>query len=166
MSMRWGLPPALNLKQVSGGPGLLPLAVLSGIAGAGAGFICGLFRLLLEEADRLRLILPKRWHDEPFLGCSLYLIGAAAAGAFGAWLVRRFSEHAAGSGIPHVEAVINEELPPPPLILVPVKFAGGLAAIGSGFALGREGPCVQMGATLAHFLGKAFGRNSADCRRC
>jgi H+/Cl- antiporter ClcA len=160
--VRWAFPPALNLKRT--GPGLLPLAVLSGIAGASAGFICGLFRLSLGQADRLRLILVERWHDEPFLGCSLFLIGAAAAGAFGAWLVRRFSEHAAGSGIPHVEAVLNEELPPPPLILVPVKFAGGLAAIGSGFALGREGPCVQMGATLAHFLGTAFGRNSADCR--
>ena len=146
------------------GPGLFPLAVLSGVAGAGAGLICGLFRLALEAADRLRVSLPVVWHGEPLIGCSLLIMGAAAAAAFSTWLVRRFSEPAAGSGIPHVEAVINGELPPAPLILLPVKFIGGLLAIGAGFALGREGPCVQMGATLANLLGKAFGRNSADCR--
>ncbi|MDQ6701834.1 MAG: ClC family H(+)/Cl(-) exchange transporter [Pseudomonadota bacterium] len=143
---------------------MVPLALLSGIAGAGAGFICGLFRLALEEADRLRTAVPVWWHAQPLLGCSLLVVGAATAAAFSAWLVRRFSEHAVGSGIPYIEAVISGDLPPAPFILLPVKFIGGLLAIGAGLALGREGPSVQMGATLAHLLGKAFGRNSADCR--
>jgi CIC family chloride channel protein len=43
--------------------------------------------------------------------------------------------------------------------LVPVKFLGGLLAIG---ALGREGP--QMGASLAHLVGRLFRRPWADCR--
>jgi len=146
------------------GPGLFQLAVVSGIAGAGAGLICGLFRLALERADRFRVSLPVVWHGEPLLGCSLLIAGAAVAAAFSAWLVRRFSKHAIGSGIPHVEAVINGELPPAPFILLPVKFIGGLLAIGAGFVLGREGPSVQMGATLAHLLGKILGRNAADCR--
>lgn len=145
-------------------PGLIELSLLSGIAGAAIGLICGLFRMALQEADRLRLSLPLWWHGGPLLGCALLIAGAAAAGAFSTWLVRRFSPYAAGSGIPHVEAVIREELPPAPLVLVPVKFIGGILAIGAGFALGREGPCVQMGATLARFLGKTLGRNSADCR--
>lgn len=143
---------------------LLPLAVVSGIAGAGVGLMCGLFRLALEAADRFRTSLPVWWEDQPLLGCSLMIAGAAAAAAISAWLVRRFSENAGGSGIPHVEAVIDGELPSAPFILLPVKFVGGLLAIGAGFALGREGPCVQMGATLANLLGKTFGRNSADCR--
>jgi CIC family chloride channel protein len=146
------------------GPGLFQLAVVSGIAGAGTGLICGLFRRALETVDRFRISLPVVWHGEPLLGCSLLIAGAAVAAAFSTWLVRRFSANAAGSGIPHVEAVINGELPPAPLVLLPVKFIGGLLAIGAGFALGREGPCVQMGATLADLVGKTFGRNATDCR--
>jgi CIC family chloride channel protein len=45
-----------------------------------------------------------------------------------------------------------------------VKFVGGVLAIGAGLALGREGPSVQIGASLAHFVGRAFRRNSPDCR--
>jgi chloride channel protein, CIC family len=88
----------------------------------------------------------------------------AAAVAIAAWLVRRFSPPASGSGIPHVEAVLNQELPPAPPRLIVVKFFGGLLAIGAGLALGREGPSVQMGAVIAHLLGKIFRRGWPDCR--
>ena len=144
--------------------GLIPLALLSGAAGAASGFIGGLFRLALRQADQFRATLPVRWHEQPLLGFILMIAGAAIATALAVWLVRRFMEHAAGSGIPHIEAVIGGELPPPSLILLPVKFVGGLLGIGAGLALGREGPSVQMGATLAHVLGTMFGRNWADCR--
>jgi len=39
-----------------------------------------------------------------------------------------------------------------------------LLAIGSGLALGREGPSVQMGASLGYLLGGSFRRNEPDCR--
>jgi CIC family chloride channel protein len=144
--------------------GLVPLALLSGAAGAGAGLICGLFRMALEDADRFRNALPAWWHEEPWLGFSLLTAGASTAAAMSAFLVRRYGVHAAGSGIPQVEAVISGDLAPAPYILLPVKFVGGLLAIGAGFALGREGPCVQMGATFAHLIGKAARRNAGDCR--
>src|SRR5262249_56180153 len=40
----------------------------------------------------------------------------------------------------------------------------GVLAIGSGLALGREGPSVQMGASVAHLVGKVFRREWPDCR--
>jgi CIC family chloride channel protein len=88
--------------------------------------------------------------------------GCAAAFAVAAWLVRRFSPYAAGSGIPQVEQILNDELPPTPPRLLFVKFFGGLLAIGAGGALGREGPSIQMGAAISHIVAKLFRRNVAD----
>lgn len=121
-------------KRIIGAEGLIPLALLSGAAGAGAGVICGLFRLALEKADRFRSSIPLWWQDRPLLGLSLLIAGASAAAALSALLVRRYSVHAAGSGIPQIEAAIRGDLSPAPLVLLPVKFFGGLLAIGAGLA--------------------------------
>jgi chloride channel protein, CIC family len=143
---------------------LLALALLALVAGALAGLVGAIFRLCLAQADRLRDVLIALAHGWAAVGFLLVVAGCAAATALAAWLVRRYSPHASGSGIPHVEAVLRSELPQAPFRLIPVKFFGGLLAIGSGLALGREGPSVQMGANLAHLVGKVFGRNWPDCR--
>jgi CIC family chloride channel protein len=118
----------------------------------------------LEQADHLRNMLITWAHGEGVAGLLLVSAACAAATAVAAWLVRRFSPQASGSGIPHVEAVLKQDLPPAPLWLVPVKFVGGVLAIGSGLALGREGPSVQMGASVADRVGKLFRRGWPDCR--
>src|SRR5271166_4775977 len=147
-----------------GGGSLLALALLALLAGALAGLVGALFRLSLVQADRLRGVLIEWAHGWEAVGFLLVLAACAAATALAAWLVRRFSPHASGSGIPHVEAVLGGKLPPAPFLLIPVKFLGGLLAIGAGLALGREGPTVQMGASLAHLVGVVFRRNWPDCR--
>jgi chloride channel protein, CIC family len=143
---------------------LLALALLALVAGVLAGIVGASFRLSLVEADRLRNALIEWAHGQEAVGFLVVLAVCAGATAIAAWLVRRYSPHAAGSGIPHVEAVLRGELPPIPFRLIPVKFFGGLFAIGAGLALGREGPTVQMGASLAHLVGKIFGRSWPDCR--
>jgi CIC family chloride channel protein len=143
---------------------LLALALLALVAGALAGLVGAIFRLCLAQADRLRDVLIARAHGWQAVGFLLVLAACAAATALAAWLVRRYSPHASGSGIPHVEAVLRGELPQAPFGLIPVKFVGGLLAIGAGLALGREGPSVQMGASLAHLVGAVFGRSWPDCR--
>jgi chloride channel protein, CIC family len=146
------------------GGSLLVLAPLALVAGAATGIVGALFRLSLEQADRLRNALIWWAHGHPAIGFILVVSLCAAAAALATTLVRRYAPQASGSGIPHVEAVLHHELPPAPFLLVPVKFIGGLLAIGSGLALGREGPSVQMGASLGHLVGTIFRRSWPDCR--
>lgn len=144
--------------------GLVPLAAASVVVGAATGAIGVLFRFALDRADAWRnafIAWAHAGHDGAVL---LVVLAAAVASGLAAWLVARFAPMASGSGIPHVEAVLHSTLPPAPLVLIPIKFAGGVLAIGAGLALGREGPTVQMGASIAHVIGGIFKRNADDCR--
>jgi CIC family chloride channel protein len=80
------------------------------------------------------------------------LVGAAGAG-LAVWLVRRFAPEASGSGIQQVEAVLHHGRSMRGLRILAVKFLGGVAGIGGGLALGREGPTIQMGGALGHLVG-------------
>ena len=144
--------------------GLLALALLAPIVGTMSGLLGAIFRLALERADHLRnaAII---WGHRPNVSRMFIVVAPCAGGAaLAAWMVRRFSPAASGSGIPQVEAVLEGERHAEPYRVIPVKFFGGLLAIGSGLALGREGPSVQMGASIARFVGKIFKRNWPDCR--
>jgi CIC family chloride channel protein len=143
---------------------LYSLALLSLLVGAIAGFVGAIFRLSLTKADLWRDALIHWAYGERLAGLLLVAATCAAATGIAAWLVRRYSPHASGSGIPHVEAVLSEKLPPAPPNLILIKFLGGLLAIGAGQALGREGPTVQMGAGIAHLVGKTFRRSWPDCQ--
>lgn len=156
--------PEHNAKSAEQQGSLVVLALLSLIVGAASGLLGAIFRLALEQADRFRDAVLAWAHGQELAGLLLFIGVSAAATGLAAWLVRRHSPQAAGSGIPHVEAVLNGELPPASFRLIPVKFFGGLLAIGTGLALGREGPSVQMGASLAHLLGVVFRRNWPDSR--
>ncbi len=156
--------PELDDQQTDPEGGLLKISVLSLIVGAVSGAICAAFRLTLEHADRIRGALLALAHGKPILGFVAVIVVCSVAVGFAAWLVRRFAPHASGSGIPHVEAVLNKETPPATFLLIPIKFLGGILAIGPGLALGREGPSVQMGASVAHLIGAAFRCKPDDCR--
>jgi CIC family chloride channel protein len=144
--------------------GLAKLALVSIVVGAAAGLLGAAFRLLLDRADRWRTTVIDWAHQYELLGLLLVVGLAAIAAGVAAWLVTRFSPEASGSGIPHVEAVLSAKSPPAPLILLPIKFVGGLLAIGAGLALGREGPTVQMGATIAHSIGRWLRFTADDAR--
>ena len=116
--------------------------------------IGALFRLALEQANRFRDALLARmdiWGIGEFV---LFVALAAGAAAIAAWMVRCLAPSASGSGIPRVMVVLDGEVAPAPLRVIPVKFLAGTLAIGSGLALGRDGPSVQMGASIAYQIGK------------
>jgi CIC family chloride channel protein len=143
---------------------LLALAILSLFAGVAAGLLAAAFRLALSQADQIRGAMLAWSHGHGALGFFVTIGLCAVATSIAAWLVRRFSPHAAGSGIPHVEAQLAGNWSGSPLRIMLVKFVGGLLAIGAGLALGREGPTVQMGGSLALLLGRVAHRTEAECK--
>jgi CIC family chloride channel protein len=151
-------------QPTESGSSLLWLAALALLVGAATGLVGAAFRLCLEHADRLRDTLIAWAHGHVVLGFLFVVLTCTVATLVAAWMVRRFAPQASGSGIPHAEAVLREELPPAPYTLVPVKFVGGILAIGSGLALGREGPSVQMGTSIAVLVGRLCRLDWSDCR--
>src|SRR5277367_6462692 len=154
-------PPAESTERTGS---LLVLALLAPVAGAIAGLLGSIFRLALERGDHLRDALIFWAHGRKIPGFLIVTLSCASATALAAWLVRRYSPLAAGSGIPLVEAELEGKQQQAPFPLIPVKFFGGLLAMGAGLALGREGPSVQMGASSADTLARLCKRNLADRR--
>jgi CIC family chloride channel protein len=160
--MKWW---RLRRRRATNDSGLLTLGLAALIAGALSGLIVAMFRLALIKAALWRTELIADAHHQPVAGFLMIVAGAAAAFALAAWMVRRFSPFATGSGIPQIEAALHGHLPAETPPLLPVKFGGGLLAIGAGGALGREGPSVQMGAVVSRLIGLVFRRTWPDLQR-
>ena len=132
---------------------IFPRAALVGLC---AGITALLFRMALTGADALRNQLITWAQSLPALG---WLFPTLLA-ALGAWIsvaaTRRYAPEASGSGIPHLEAVLHRFRDLNWKRVLPVKFLGGVVAIGSGLALGREGPTVQMGGAVGDAVSRAL----------
>ena len=144
--------------------GQLTFAAAATVVGVLTGLMAATFRVVLEHAGGARLELVRWAHGSPLLGSALVVLGCAAATSAAAWLVHRVEPHAEGSGIPRVEAVVEGRTPPGRFRILPVKYVGGALSIGSGLALGREGPSVQMGGTIAVIVGRVLRRSQSDVR--
>lgn len=122
--------------------------------GLTAGILASMFRLALKHAESFRNHLSLRVPE--WQGFALALGLGAIGGGVALWLVKRFAPEAGGSGIQHIEAVLQGQAKIGWKRLLPVKFVSGLLGIGSGFALGREGPTIQMGSSCGMLVARWF----------
>src|SRR5580704_12485918 len=147
-----------------GPPSPFILAVVSLLVGAVAGLAGAIFRIGLRHLDVWRTALILKAHELGWGGIVVVVAVTTLAAGVAAWMVRTISPESTGSGISYVERQLREGWIGNPIRIFLVKFFGGWLAIGSGLALGREGPTVQIGAVIGHLFGAAFRRNANDCR--
>lgn len=146
-----------------GAESLVGFVIAAGLVGVLTGLSAASFKLLLQRGGRLRDSLAQ-WAHGSWVGLVIVVLVCTTAAAVAAALVHRVEPHAEGSGIPRVEAIADGRVRPDRFRILPVKYIGGLLAIGSGMALGREGPSVQMGGTAAVIVATLTRRNLADLR--
>ncbi len=130
---------------------VFPRAALVGLI---AGLVALLFRASLAAADFLRNSLYDWAKNIPTWGWVFPVLFTLLGAGISVALTRRFAPETSGSGIPHLEAVLHRFRKLEWKRVLPVKFFGGILAIGSGLALGREGPTVQMGGAVGDLVSK------------
>lgn len=139
---------------------LFPRAILVGLA---SGAVATAFRMVLSGGEALRHGIMDSAGSTPLAA------GAAAAllaglGTLLALFLGRFDKDSAGSGIPHMKAVLegHASMNWPRLLLV--KFTSAASAISVGLGLGREGPTVQMGGAVGIAVSDLTGATGREKR--
>ncbi|MEG4497942.1 chloride channel protein [Microcoleus sp. F10-C6] len=128
------------------------IGLVAGLAGvllkSGVGWL-GSWRVATSTIIPAWILLP-----------SVGLLGGFLTG----FLVERFAPETAGSGIPHVKAALGGVNLSLDLRVAVAKLLTTILAVGSGLTLGRQGPTVQIGASLAGWIGHLMP-TSPDYRR-
>jgi CIC family chloride channel protein len=130
--------------------GAVLIGVLTGLVGVA-------FLRLLELGNDWRIELTTATRGWPAgTGPAALAFATGACASMAAWLVKRFSPNAFGSGIPYVERILRGPGEPNHSWVLPVKFFGGFLTLSAGMVLGREGPLVQIGAVIGERVGRLF----------
>lgn len=139
---------------------LFPHALCVGLL---TGILAVAFRTCLERGEEWRSYFIESAKLMPLGPIWLFLVSTLMVG-ISLWLIRRFSPEASGSGIPHLRMLLRERGQLNWQRVIPVKFCSGLLGILAGLCLGREGPTIQMGASLGAMWGESHPGKSTDRR--
>lgn len=126
------------------------------------GFFCGLIVIAFRYSiEHLFSFIKLHFYSMPLIFIFITTLGGLISG----FLVYKFAPETSGSGIPYVKIALMKSGALIRIRTVFIKFFAGVAGIGTGLSLGREGPSVQLGAGVGSLIGKLFnlsGNNKAN----
>src|ERR1700754_3051257 len=140
--------------------GLRWLCVLAFVVGIVTGLGAVVFRSLIGLVHNAFFLghfsfLHDASHFTPAAPWGVWVILVPVVGGLGVtWIVSTFAPEAKGHGVPEVmDAIYYKRGVIRPVVAV-VKSIASALAIGSGAAVGREGPIIQIGSALGSTLGQ------------
>ncbi len=140
--------------------GLIRMSLLAFLVGAVTGLGAFVFRELIGLVHNLFFLRTFAFSYDSSLFTAAnpwgpLVILVPVAGAIGVtFIVSKFAPEAKGHGVPEVmDAIYYKEGVIRPVVAVAKSLASALA-IGSGAAVGREGPIIQIGSALGSTLGQ------------
>lgn len=150
-------------KDKSRAVGPVWLSVFALVVGIVTGFGAILFRALIAFVHNLFFLGIFSFHYDANLFTPVgpwgpFVILAPVIGGMGVvFLIRTFAPEARGHGVPEVmDAIYYREGRIRPVVAA-IKSLASALSIGSGAAVGREGPIIQIGATFGSTLGQMLG---------
>ncbi len=126
--------------------------VLYGLA---AGLVAVAFQVSINWVYKVAFVHPAEASPQWFPLISLGVI--ASSSIMVGWLLTTFCPQASGSGIPQLKLAFWKDFGHSPKRIAFVKFVAGVLSIGGGQSLGREGPSVQLGGTVASMVAGSLG---------
>jgi CIC family chloride channel protein len=130
--------------------------VVGGLSGVGAVVFRGLIALVhnLAFLGRLSWTYDANVHTPPSVWGPLVILVPVIGAAGVAFLVKTFAPEAKGHGVPEVmDAIYYQRGVIRPVVAV-IKSIASALSIGTGGAVGREGPIIQIGSSLGSTLGQ------------
>lgn len=135
--------------------------VLDGIVvGMAGGFFSISYRYVLGYLNQLR----ERILDKPQGGIILLWGVLLLMAAYGVYRLLKFEPLSSGSGIPQVQGELLGAFHMNPKRILFSKFLGGSLAGFAGLSLGREGPSIQIGASIGKICSTLMHRNPTEKR--
>ncbi|MEG1585631.1 MAG: chloride channel protein [Bacteroidales bacterium] len=127
--------------------------LVSMLTGIGVGLFCVFFRFVIDYLTTLRLgFLTNSW--PLFIRIPVYMLAAYLILLGIYQIIQRFPI-VAGNGAEQTKGMLNGHIyRKNPLLRLMFKFVGSVGSLGSGMALGHEGPSIQFGGYLGVFTSR------------
>ncbi|WP_071131885.1 ClC family H(+)/Cl(-) exchange transporter [Enterococcus timonensis] len=124
------------------------------VVGLFTGLVVATFRLAIEKiGEYLPIFFQFLKNHLAFL--PIAILAALLLTFLNGWLIKS-EPGIKGSGIPQVEGQLKGQLHYRWFSVLPKKFIGGILSVGSGLFLGREGPSIQLGASVGQGIAERF----------